>query len=81
MQIKYISTLDKRMEKLYMPKNMTVYDLLISCPSDVNKYVQVIEKIISDFNSMYGEINNSLIVAKHWKKIVTPNLEENHKIC
>lgn len=56
------------MEKLYMPKNMTVYDLLISCPSDVNKYVQVIEKIISDFNSMYGEINNSLIVAKHWKK-------------
>lgn len=56
------------MEKLQMPKNMTIYDLLISCPSDVNEYVQIIEKTISDFNSMYGEINNSLIVSKHWKK-------------
>lgn len=51
-----------------MPKNMTVYNLLISCPSDVANYVQTIEKIISDFNSVYAQINDSYIVTKHWGK-------------
>jgi len=50
-----------------MPKNMKVYDLLISCPSDVNEYVEIIEECISSFNRNYGEINNTLISVKHWK--------------
>lgn len=50
-----------------MLKNMKVYNLLISCPSDVQNYESVIQGCVWIFNRNYGEINNTLILIKHWK--------------
>ena len=49
-----------------MPKVETTYDLLISCPSDVNQFVDIIRECVDDFNRVYGNINNMKIIIKHW---------------
>ena len=49
-----------------MPKVSTTYDLLISCPSDVNGYVDIIKDCVESFNKSYGELNNIIIKTKHW---------------
>lgn len=46
---------------------MKVYNLLISCPSDVQDYESIIQGCVEVFNRNYGEINNTLILIKHWK--------------
>lgn len=47
-------------------KNITAYDLLISCPGDVSKYVDVIKECIESFNITIGRLNNAEIVGRHW---------------
>ena len=50
-----------------MPRiGITAYDLLISCPSDVIKYVDIIKDCVDSFNRTIGEVNNCEIVTKHW---------------
>jgi len=49
-----------------MPKQVTKFDLLISCPSDVNEEIKVIKETVDSFNRMYGDINNTIISIKHW---------------
>ncbi|MFD1852076.1 hypothetical protein [Oceanobacillus bengalensis] len=49
-----------------MPRNVTQFDLLISCPSDVKEELEIIKGTVTDFNRMYGAANNTLIVTKHW---------------
>lgn len=50
-----------------MPRTgITAYDILISCPGDVDKYVDVINKCIDEFNRLLGRVNNSEIVGRHW---------------
>ena len=49
-----------------MAKSITQYDLLISCPSDVKEELNIINETISEFNRIYGIVNNMSIVAKHW---------------
>ncbi|WP_047984055.1 hypothetical protein [Ornithinibacillus californiensis] len=49
-----------------MPRNVTQFDLLISCPSDVKEELEIIKGTVADFNRMYGAANNTLIVTKHW---------------
>lgn len=50
-----------------MPRlGITAYDLLISCPGDVSKYVDVINKCVENFNKTLGVANNSQIATKHW---------------
>lgn len=51
-----------------MPSNITVYDLLISCPSDVSEYVDMLEKEIIRFNNFYGRSNNIIVRSRHWSK-------------
>lgn len=51
-----------------MPSNITVYDLLISCPSDVSEYVGMLEKEIIHFNNFYGRSNNVIVRTRHWSK-------------
>ncbi len=54
-------------EVKYMPRiGVTAYDLLISGPSDVDKYVEVIKDCIEKFNIAIGQINNAEIVGHHW---------------
>lgn len=50
-----------------MPRpGITAYDLLISCPGDVSRYIEVVKECIDGFNTVIGRINNAEIVARHW---------------
>ncbi|MHB1453778.1 MAG: hypothetical protein ACYCYM_07485 [Saccharofermentanales bacterium] len=50
-----------------MPRmGITAYDLLISCPGDVNKFIDIIRECVEGFNRMLGKVNNVEIVLKHW---------------
>lgn len=50
-----------------MPREgVTVYNLLISCPSDVNQFVDTIKKCVENFNRGFGYTNNIQIVSRHW---------------
>lgn len=51
-----------------MPNNIVVYDLLISCPSDVSEYVDILEKEVNHFNNFWGRTNNVIIRTRHWSK-------------
>ncbi|MDE6851273.1 MAG: response regulator [Lachnospiraceae bacterium] len=51
-----------------MPNNITVYDLLISCPSDVAEYVDMLEQEVLHFNNFFGRFNNVIIRTRHWSK-------------
>lgn len=45
---------------------ITAYDLLISCPGDVDKYVNIVKECIDKYNRLLGRINNAEIVGRHW---------------
>lgn len=45
---------------------ITAYDLLISCPGDVNQFIDVIRECVDGFNRIFGKVNNVEIVPKHW---------------
>jgi len=50
-----------------MPRvGITAYDLLISCPGDVDKYVNVVKECIDKYNRLLGRINNAEIIGRHW---------------
>lgn len=42
---------------------ITAYDLLISCPGDVNQFIDIIRECVDNFNRVYGNINNMEIVT------------------
>ena len=50
-----------------MPKTVTRYDVLISCPSDVGEYIENIKRSIHRFNSTYGDYRDVI------KKIIKPS--------
>ena len=50
-----------------MPRlGITAYDLLISCPGDVSKYIEVVRECVESFNKTLGVVNNSEIATRHW---------------
>lgn len=51
-----------------MPKNITQYDLLISCPGDITNEIDIIEDSVSQFNSQFSDALGISIRTKHWKK-------------
>lgn len=51
-----------------MHNNIIVYDLLISCPSDVAEYVDMLEKEVLHFNNFFGRSNNIIVRTRHWSK-------------
>ncbi len=55
-----------------MPNNITVYDLLISCPSDVVEYIDMLEREVIHFNSFFGRSNNIIVRTRHWSKDAYP---------
>lgn len=50
-----------------MPKRITVYDVLISCPSDVGEYIDSIKRGVYRFNSTHGEYRGIILRTKYWK--------------
>lgn len=63
-----------------MPSNVTVYDLLISCPGDVMEAVTIIEAVVDGFNQKYNTTLNSGIRTKYWKKVPIHNQAASRKI-
>lgn len=49
-----------------MPKTMTQFDLLISCPSDVKKELELIKEVVETFNRTIGAVNNARMELRHW---------------
>jgi len=49
-----------------MPRNITQYNLLISCPSDVVDEIEIIEEIVKDFNLAYNDVLGLSILVRHW---------------
>ena len=56
-----------------MPRNnVKVYSILISCPSDVNEYLDTIEECIKTFNKTTGIYKNIMLETRHWSTDVYP---------
>ena len=45
---------------------ITVYDLLLSCPGDVLDLKETIDACVKSFNASIGEANNVRVELKHW---------------
>ena len=51
-----------------MAQSITLYNLLISCPSDVKNEVALIETAVSEFNELYSDTLGITIKTRHWSK-------------
>lgn len=51
-----------------MPKNVTQYDLMISCPGDIKEEIEVIEKVVQKFNDQFSDTLGISIRTRHWRK-------------
>lgn len=49
-----------------MARTKTEYDLLISCPGDVDGEVKIIEKAVKKFNDTYSDVLAIRLNTKHW---------------
>lgn len=49
-----------------MPKSVTEYDILISCPGDVNDTVPLINEVLQQFNETYTDVLAIRLIPKHW---------------
>lgn len=59
-----------------MPKTVTSYSLLVSCPGDVVDLLPVIDKVVAAFNENLGQLNNVRIDVKHWSRSAYPDTGE-----
>ena len=62
-----------------MAQNVTLYNLLISCPGDVKEEVVLIESAVDEFNELYAEALGITIKTRHWSKSLMLSLVENHR--
>lgn len=51
-----------------MPKNITQYNLLISCPGDIQTEIEQINRAVDDFNERYSDVLGISVRPKHWRK-------------
>lgn len=51
-----------------MAQNVTLYNLLISCPGDVQAEVALIETAVDEFNELYADPLGITIKTRHWSK-------------
>ena len=59
-----------------MSKTITSYKLFVSCPSDVEAYLDSIQTAITSFNHGFGNLNDISIDVIHWRKDVFSNIEK-----
>lgn len=57
----------KEQEVIKMPQNTITYDVLISCPSDMDQYVIYIKQAINNFNNDYGKEHHINLRTLYWK--------------
>lgn len=51
-----------------MAQNVTLYNLLISCPGDIKVEVDLIETAVKEFNELYAEPLGITIKTNYWRK-------------
>lgn len=51
-----------------MPKNITLYDVLISCPGDIQSELKIIDEVVEQFNQQYADTLGISIRTRYWKK-------------
>lgn len=51
-----------------MAQNVTLYNLLISCPGDVKDEVALVESAVDEFNELYADPLGITIKTRHWNK-------------
>lgn len=51
-----------------MTPNVTLYNLLISCPGDIKSELTLIESAVDEFNEFYAETLGIMIKTRHWSK-------------
>jgi len=49
-----------------MSKNIKQYDLLISCPGDVESEIGIIDDVVNQFNVQYSDVLGIIVRTKHW---------------
>lgn len=60
-----------------MAKNVTQYDLLISCPGDILSEIDIIERVVDQFNQQYSDTLGISIRTRHWSKSSYPQSGAN----
>lgn len=55
-----------------MPKDVTLYKLLISCPGDVKEEIRIVNEVVVEFNDMFSDTLGITILPKHWSKSSYP---------
>ena len=55
-----------------MPKNITQYDLLISCPGDITDEIGIVEEVVASFNQQFTNSLGISILPRHWSKSSYP---------
>lgn len=55
-----------------MPKDVTLYKLLISCPGDVKEEIKIVNEVVGEFNDMFSDTLGITILPKHWSKSSYP---------
>lgn len=51
-----------------MSQNVTLYNLLISCPGDIKDEIELIESAVNEFNELYAEPLGITIKTRYWSK-------------
>ncbi|RCX19505.1 hypothetical protein DFR58_103252 [Anaerobacterium chartisolvens] len=51
-----------------MAKNVIQYDLLISCPGDIQREIDIIKEVVEQFNELYSDPLGINIRSRHWSK-------------
>ena len=51
-----------------MPQNVTLYNLLVSCPGDVKEEITLIKSSVDEFNEYYADTLGVTIKTRHWSK-------------
>ena len=60
-----------------MAKKITVYDMLISCPSDVSQYVELLQKQVNKFNNYFGRMNDVIVRCRYWMEDTSSEIGEH----
>ena len=49
-----------------MPKSIVRYDLLISCPGDVQGEIDLIKECVEEFNEKFSDTLGVMVQVRHW---------------
>lgn len=49
-----------------MGKMVRKFDVLISCPTDIQEEINIIREVVDNFNATIGDANNAFLYTKHW---------------